>query len=269
MLTPPNALKYYQEMIDETDNSPYGRYRSWWYCYQAFSEAFAHPGTEDRNYLTLSLAFYLASWGMYRGSSFLLQHDYQVHRIVVDYLLDDPSPRILWASSQNQVDFYSQSNNVNTLIDTCTKLETLYKMNDPKASVTATLASKVLMGTLGCTPAYDKYVVESIKEAGFINSPVRKDGNFEFIRQSISNISKFYFDNVQTFQKVKMKPQGFYYPPMKIMDMVLWRMSFRKREAEKILSMKSSQNKGRPRFKRPKRKTKSYRIGYKTPTMLI
>ena len=35
------------------------------------------------DYLSLQLAFYLASWGMYRGSSFLIQKDYRVHIPVV------------------------------------------------------------------------------------------------------------------------------------------------------------------------------------------
>jgi hypothetical protein len=100
------------------------------------------------------------------------------------------------------------------------------------------------MGALGCVPAYDRYVVESIKEAGLVAFPLGKDDNFELIQQSISNISKFYFDNALIFQQVTMKPQGFYYPPMKIMDMVLWKMSFRKSAAQKILSMPSPQNKG-------------------------
>ena len=42
----------------------------------------------DYDYLSLQLAFYLASWGMYRGSSFLLQKDYKVHEAVVKELLD-------------------------------------------------------------------------------------------------------------------------------------------------------------------------------------
>lgn len=35
----------------------------------------------------MQLTFYLASWGMYRGSSFLLQKDYKVHVPVVEELL--------------------------------------------------------------------------------------------------------------------------------------------------------------------------------------
>ncbi|WP_181023629.1 hypothetical protein [Brevibacillus laterosporus] len=38
---------------------------------------------EVLDYLSLLLAFYLASWGMYRGSSFLLQKDYKVHKDIV------------------------------------------------------------------------------------------------------------------------------------------------------------------------------------------
>jgi hypothetical protein len=33
------------------------------------------------------MAFYLASWGMYRGSSFLLWKDYLIHQEVVDNII--------------------------------------------------------------------------------------------------------------------------------------------------------------------------------------
>ena len=39
------------------------------------------------DYLSLHLAFYLASWGMYRGSSFLLQKDYKVLVPIVEEVL--------------------------------------------------------------------------------------------------------------------------------------------------------------------------------------
>jgi len=51
------------------------------------------------------------------------------------------------------------------LFGACTKLQALYETNDPEASVTAALATKVFMGALGCTPAYDQCVVGSIKES--------------------------------------------------------------------------------------------------------
>jgi len=39
------------------------------------------------DHLCLHLAFYLASWGMYRGSSKLLQKDYKVHATSVKELM--------------------------------------------------------------------------------------------------------------------------------------------------------------------------------------
>ena len=64
------ATEFYEELRQDQN----GRYRSWEYCYSSFGEA--RTGTIDVDYLSLQLAFYLASWGMYRGSSFLLQKDY-------------------------------------------------------------------------------------------------------------------------------------------------------------------------------------------------
>ena len=51
--------------------------------------------SDQRDEAAIQLAFYLASWGMYRGSSFLLQRAYSVHLGVIEHLA---APRIwsLW-----------------------------------------------------------------------------------------------------------------------------------------------------------------------------
>ena len=93
-----------------------------------FPGAFINPGTEDGDHLALSSAFYLASWGMYRESSFLLQYDYQIHRAVVDYLLDKSTPKALWESSRPQqdpfhpIDFYRDPQNAGMLLEACNEL---------------------------------------------------------------------------------------------------------------------------------------------------
>lgn len=79
-----SSTEFYNDLkIDEN-----GRYRSWEHCYSHFIKA---RGSKviDYDYLSLQLAFYLASWGMYRGSSFLLQKDYKVHIPVVKELLSN------------------------------------------------------------------------------------------------------------------------------------------------------------------------------------
>ena len=74
---------FYKELQEQTES----RYRSWEHCYTQFYEARQNPERDNIDNLSLHLAFYLASWGMYRGSSFLLQYDYTVHTSVVKEIL--------------------------------------------------------------------------------------------------------------------------------------------------------------------------------------
>lgn len=82
-----SGIKFYKELKEDKN----GRYRSWEYCYKIFNEAHKANNVDDKfiDYLCLNLAFYLASWGMYRGSSFLLQRDYKVHKPIVEELLKE------------------------------------------------------------------------------------------------------------------------------------------------------------------------------------
>jgi hypothetical protein len=61
----------------------------------------------DYDYLSLQLSFYLASWGMYRGSSFLLQKDYKVHIPAVKELLNEKYDNLAGIKC---VDFRKESN---------------------------------------------------------------------------------------------------------------------------------------------------------------
>ena len=76
------AQTFYEDARANED----GRSRSWEHCYRAFRDARTDPSPDYDN-LSLHLAFYLASWGMYRGSSFLLQKDYTVHAPIVEEIL--------------------------------------------------------------------------------------------------------------------------------------------------------------------------------------
>ena len=56
------------------------RFKSWEYCYTAFGNL------DSVDYLSLHLAFYLASWGMYRGSCGILWKDYTIHMDAVNII---------------------------------------------------------------------------------------------------------------------------------------------------------------------------------------
>ena len=81
-------IKSSTEFYNDLKSDENGRYRSWEHCYSHFMNARGRNDV-DYDYLSLQLAFYLASWGMYRGSSFLLQKDYRVHISVVKELLSE------------------------------------------------------------------------------------------------------------------------------------------------------------------------------------
>ena len=68
--------KYLSNMVQDSNH----RFKSWEYCYTAFGNL------DSVDYLSLHLAFYLASWGMYRGSCGILWKDYTKRSIVTQVL---------------------------------------------------------------------------------------------------------------------------------------------------------------------------------------
>lgn len=211
-----SAEKFYRELND----TPHGRYRSWGYCYKAFHDA-RKVADVDYDYLSLQLAFYLASWGMYRGSSFLLQKDYKIHLPVIKELLNskyDP----LFGIRCNDL---RKNENKDLLNKLNIKLQDYYetvrravKEEDIKQKVSDTLITKVLMGTLGCVPAYDRYFVAGVKALHIAT------GNYNL--DSLLKLVDFYEENEQVLEKArsKMKVLGLGYPQMKVLDMGLWQI---------------------------------------------
>ena len=73
----------------------YARYRSWEHCNKVFNEKHekrkngSELSEDEYDYLALHLSFYLASWGMYRGSSMLILTDYKVHIPIVEEIMKE------------------------------------------------------------------------------------------------------------------------------------------------------------------------------------
>ena len=72
--------------------------------------------------MCLHLAFYLASWGMYRGSSFLLQKDYRVHYDVVKEILNERY-NSLWNIDCEEL---TKENNLNLIFEISEKIREIY-----------------------------------------------------------------------------------------------------------------------------------------------
>ena len=78
--------KYLSNMVQDSNH----RFKSWEYCYTAFGNL------DSVDYLSLHLAFYLASWGMYRGSCGILWKDYTIHMDAVNIIRKFHSLRKEW-----------------------------------------------------------------------------------------------------------------------------------------------------------------------------
>lgn len=215
---------YYDLATDES-----GRYRSWEHCYLHFMKARGNKDT-DLDYLSLHLAFYLASWGMYRGSSFLLQKDYRVHIPVVKEILSEKYDTLAGIECAE----LRYESNQNLLKDLSIFLDKYYdkvrrevKGNGLKSDLSFTLITKILMGTLGCVPAYDRYFIAGIK-----NQKVAT-GNYNI--KSVMQLVDFYENNTELLESVraKMKVEGIPYPQMKILDMGFWQLGFDLEEKKK------------------------------------
>ncbi len=215
------AIQLILDYFNETEKDKHGRYMSWRHCYKAFSESRNVIDEQKVDYLALHLAFYLASWGMYRGSSFLLQKDYKVHIPVVRIIQEQKYNPLFGISAEE----LCKKSNLALLDDAGTRIRNCYAEETPAFdgvvnNATDTLVTKILLGTLGCVPAYDRYYVQSVKK--------RHISSGMYNMNSVYCIAKFYCNNFDAFETLRRELNrcGIEYPPMKLMDMCFWQDAY-------------------------------------------
>jgi hypothetical protein len=209
------------EYIDFINVDEHQRYKSWEHCYMFFQKE-KIKREKDIDLSCLNLAFYLASWGMYRGSSFLLQRDYKVHKYAVSVLYNNKYNK-LW-----DIDFTNFDESLLELIFSLkSELIVSYKDNiksgeSCEINVTDTLVTKIILGTMGCVPAYDRFFVNGLRLYKIQQS---------FNKTSFMSLIKFYQENRKEFDQTQCKliinPYNVKYPIMKLIDMFFWEIGVR------------------------------------------
>lgn len=213
-----------QIFYDDARRDENGRSRSWEHCYRVFRDARTDP-SPDCDYLSLHLAFYLASWGMYRGSSFLLQKDYKVLTPIVEKILK-PEYDCLFGvacAALRDPEVQGSLENLNKYI-----AKHFEPIRDEVAgrkvpsSVSPVLITKILMGTLGCVPAYDRFFVDGIKKY--------KVTTQEYSLKSVLKLVDFYEEHNDHLEEARrgMRVGDLTYPQMKLLDMGFWQIGFEK-----------------------------------------
>lgn len=252
-------ISHFMSLISEQTNSDsdaqsFSRYKSWEWCYKYFHDHHKLAGLSDDekksiiDTMALHLAFYLASWGMYRGSSFLLQRDYKTHIPAVKAILDldknlnqGTKYDLLWGfvPSEKNIDEaykklfgeegiylkvkYAYKNNCNDGVDETSQNED--KSADSEGLASDTLVTKILLGTFGCIPAFDRYLKKGISISndhgyteGFVQTIEGKHNDAKF-----KKLSHFYIDNISNNVYLNSLVG---YPPMKKVDMFFWEIGY-------------------------------------------
>ena len=140
------------------------RYASFDFCYNYFYQFYKSKNLADLasghnlQISCLQVGFYLASWGMMRGSSFLLSKNVRKYRDLINSI-SNMSP-VLW---EIDVDKYSDEN-INLLLDCKNQIvESLGRENRPSD----TLVTKIMLGVFSNVPAFDQFFTKSMKRNGF------------------------------------------------------------------------------------------------------
>lgn len=198
----------------------FNRYESWKHCYESFGNI-----NNDNDYLALHLGFYLASWGMYRGSTGLLQKDYKIHLGTVEIIKKYHND--LRCNSTFEI----SKNDIKQILELKKELFNYYNSYDyqnnknkfEKKPPTDTLLSKIILGTLGCTPAFDRFFIDGVK---YKNVKATK-----FSMNSLEVLFDFVKKNelkIHELQQFFIKNDGVYYPILKLVDMYFWNEGFNK-----------------------------------------
>ena len=211
-----------QTFYDDARANENGRSRSWEHCYRVFRDARTDP-SPDYDYLSLHLAFYLASWGMYRGSCFILQKDYKVHTPIVEEILKPEYDCLfgLACADVRNSDVWAQ---LKELYDDIAKhfrpIRDEVAGREVASNVSPVLITKILMGTLGCVPAYDRFFVDGIKE--------HKVTTGEYSLKSVLKLADFYEAHNDRLEEARrgMQCEDLIYPQMKLLDMGFWQIGF-------------------------------------------
>lgn len=140
---------------DDSTNAPSRRReRSWDFCFNYFQDN-PRP-TRNMELSCLQLGYYLASWGMLRGSAFLFKETNALHYRSAIEVIEQHNEAMLGVD----VDQYNEDSVLGNLDSAW------YAIRDsllPEGGSASTLVSKVMMGVWGCLPSYDTYFVRTMR----------------------------------------------------------------------------------------------------------
>ena len=168
---------------------------------------------------------YLASWGMLRGSSGLLSHNYSVLTPVVRVIYNTPSA--FWhidADNYLNVSYDGLHTNAQLVVAKYEEIESVFNRhnapgNSVRISPTITLVTKIMLGVFGNVPAFDTNFSAALANA-YRDLPRR------FNEKLLRLVADFYSSHWSAFDAFQIPVRtfaednvdGLYYPKEKLLD---------------------------------------------------
>lgn len=186
------------------------------------------------------LGYYLASWGMLRGSSQLLKEkNYTVYIPIIEYIIKKKKEkRNIWISMNES--FKSSNNEILSkgYIKKYIEIygEVFFILQNSDVTPTCTLVTKIMLGVFGCIPAFDENLCITFNdlypEVHFRNITLNfnpRGRGEQRLRALLKSIKDFYDDNKKGLDSYKVKTYHYKnnqpvesdicYPVLKLIDM--------------------------------------------------
>lgn len=214
----------YYESLDSSANccSDWAAEEAWIKCYKEFNKN-SNFSDED---LAKVLDHYLRAWGMYRNS--FINNYPEVHLPVVRILRDGDYWDLKGINCSGVIENRERIKSlINEVSDAYTEQRSIVKHKETDSPISPILVSKVLLGTLGCVPAYDSNYTNGLEEYGIrpkafgVNSVVAVAEEFMDYESELVSSG---MDNDYIRKAIIT------YPCMKIIDCGLWYKGKRKNE---------------------------------------
>lgn len=206
-----NLQQYLYGTTGSDGRKPVTRFTSFDYCFnyfQSFFESESIPALANEANLQISclhLGFFLASWGMLRGSAELLQKSCRYFVPVIEVIANTKAP--LW---EIDADRYTDSN-----IEQLLGLS--HAIRRALGGASDILVTKVILGVFGSVPAFDTNFKRGFGVAIFGPKTLRKVG--AFYRANAELINRY---RVPTLDFTTGEPTHRLYTRAKVIDMAFF-----------------------------------------------
>jgi len=201
-----NINKYFGAREPTADSASFD------YCFNYFQsrrEQGQIPALADEPLLEsscLQLGFYLASWGMLRGSSKLSRKSLKHFAPVIEVIASTPAT--IW-----EIDTHGYSEEViATILDLARSIRAAFPHR-----ASDILVSKIMLGVFGCIPAFDTYFMKGFRVSSLNAKALSQVGSF-YLR----NAELIERHRVPTLDFISGEPTSRVYSRAKVIDMIFF-----------------------------------------------